>query len=69
MNDNRNIEIIKLQEDLATITVVWQDKKGEDICSLRIALLHSNGKVKTCNDGLKLPQLLSNVKFRKQNNF
>ena len=34
MNDG-NIEIVKLQEFLATITEEWKGKKGQDIRSLR----------------------------------
>ncbi|CAI2194780.1 9036_t:CDS:2, partial [Funneliformis geosporum] len=40
-NDNKNNEMLKLQEDFAMITAEWQNKKIQDICSLRTTLMNA----------------------------
>ncbi|CAG8578772.1 6133_t:CDS:1, partial [Scutellospora calospora] len=37
-NNDKDTQLTKLHEDLAAISIEWQDKKGEDIYRLRMAL-------------------------------
>ena len=77
---DRNVEILKLQEELIAITAEWKDKRGEDIQSLRAALkqtvqmekariarLKAIPQVDIIDD--KPSQIASNVIFKKQNKF
>lgn len=79
--DDKNAEILKLQEDLATITAEWKNKSGQDIRSLResfkqaaqierarIARLESVPRVDDNDEGRRI-QIMSNVRFKRQNIF
>jgi len=78
---DKNVEIVKLQEDLATITAEWRDKVGKDIYNLRTALLQTAqmermrmARIETVSqvvgdDKPIISQMASNMKFQKQNKF
>ncbi|CAI2197400.1 9653_t:CDS:2, partial [Funneliformis geosporum] len=77
-NDNKNNEMLKLQEDFAMITAEWQNKKIQDICSLRTTLMNAAQIERTriakvdivpqVNNDDK-PRIFSNVRFKRQNKF
>ena len=81
--NNRNVVIVKLQNDLATITAEWEDKSEQDIHNLGTAFLQTAQMERTriarmeivpqvaANDELKSSQIqiASNVKFKKQSKF
>ncbi|KAF0428722.1 hypothetical protein F8M41_005832 [Gigaspora margarita] len=75
---DRNIELTKLQEDLTTIFDEWKVKKVQDICSLRDAFRQTaqaerariaRADIAPQVDERRIPQILSNTKFKRQINF
>jgi hypothetical protein len=75
-DNDKDVEIVKLQEDLATITTEWMNKSAQDISNLRKALLQT-AKVERMriartetlmrvaeNDKLGISQITPNLKFK-----
>ncbi|RIB25373.1 hypothetical protein C2G38_2166112 [Gigaspora rosea] len=75
---DKNVEIAKLQKDLAAIIVEWKEREGYDICSLRKAFRQTAQRERARIARIKvipqvgeqkINQIASNTKFRKQINF
>lgn len=80
-NNDKNSEILKLQEVFSSIITEWKDKSTEDIRSLRTTLMQVTQMERARiaridivpntadNNDMKNSQIASNIKFRKQNIF
>ncbi|KAF0471083.1 hypothetical protein F8M41_025271 [Gigaspora margarita] len=75
---DRNVEITKLQEDLAAIIVEWREKNAQDIRSLRESFRQTaqaerariaRAEIVPQVNEMRTSQIASNIRFKKQSNF